>query len=45
MYIIFNLAMGGNYGGSIDGALKKATLNIDYVRYYSVDSYGAVSSD
>ena len=45
MYIIFNLAMGGNYGGSIDGALKKATFNIDYVRYYSVDSYGAVSSD
>jgi beta-glucanase (GH16 family) len=45
MYIIFNLAMGGNYGGTIDGNLKKATFGIDYVRYYSVDSYGVLSNN
>jgi beta-glucanase (GH16 family) len=40
MYLIFNLAMGGNYGGAIDSGLKKATFHIDYARYYSVDGYG-----
>ena len=39
MYIIFNLAMGGNYGGGIESGLKKATFSIDYVRYYSVDGF------
>ena len=41
MYIIFNLAMGGGYGGSIERGLTKATFNIDYVRYYSVDGFGS----
>lgn len=45
MYVIFNLAMGGNYGGSIDNSLKKADFSIDYVRYYNVDGYGAVSTN
>jgi beta-glucanase (GH16 family) len=45
MYVIFNLAMGGNYGGSIQSGLTKATYSIDYVRYYSVDGYGAVSTN
>ncbi len=43
MYVIFNLAMGGNYGGAIQGGLTKAQLSIDYVRYYNVDGYGAVN--
>lgn len=41
MYIIFNLAMGGNYGGGIESGLKKATFSIDYVRYYSVDGFSS----
>jgi beta-glucanase (GH16 family) len=40
MYIIFNLAMGGGYGGSIESGLTKASFSLDYVRYYSVDGYG-----
>jgi len=42
MYLIFNLAMGGNYGGSIDSGLTKSQLFIDYVRYYNVDGYGTL---
>ena len=44
-YVIFNLAMGGNYGGSIDSALNKATFTIDYVRYYSVDGFGSAPTN
>jgi hypothetical protein len=40
MYLILNLAMGGHYGGLIDSKLTKATFEIDYVRYYSIDGYG-----
>lgn len=40
-YVIFNLAMGGNYGGSIESSLTKATFTIDYVRYYSVSGFGS----
>lgn len=43
MYVIFNLAMGGNYGGAIQGGLTKAQLGIDYVRYYNVDGYGSLN--
>lgn len=43
MYVIFNLAMGGNYGGGIESGLTKAQLGIDYVRYYNVDGYGALN--
>lgn len=46
MYLIFNLAMGGNYGGSIAGGYNKAYFDIDYVRYYSMNGYGtAPTSD
>jgi len=45
MYLIFNLAMGGNYGGAIDNSLQKATFQIDYARYYSVDGFGAVPTN
>jgi len=44
MYLIFNLAMGGNYGGAIDPDLDKAQFSIDYVRYYSVDGLGKISN-
>lgn len=40
MFIIFNLAMGGGYGGDIENGLTKSTFSLDYVRYYSVDGYG-----
>lgn len=40
MYLIFNMAMGGNYGGSIERGLTSAQVAIDYVRYYSVSGLG-----
>jgi beta-glucanase (GH16 family) len=33
-YIILNLAMGGNLGGTIDSSLTEAEYEIDYVRVY-----------
>ncbi|MBS1509533.1 MAG: glycoside hydrolase family 16 protein [Bacteroidetes bacterium] len=33
-FIILNLAMGGDFGGAIDTAIKKATMEVDYVRVY-----------
>ena len=33
-YLILNLAMGGNLGGSIDGKMNMAVYEIDYVRVY-----------
>ena len=41
MYIIFNLAMGGSYGGGIQNGLTKAQFSIDYFRYYSANGYGS----
>jgi beta-glucanase (GH16 family) len=43
-FAILNLAMGGNLGGTIDDSLNSAVMSVDWVRYYSVDGYGAVSS-
>ncbi len=45
MYIIFNLAMGGSYGGGIDSNLTKATFSIDYFRYYSANGYGSTPTN
>ena len=45
MYVIFNLAMGGSYGGGIQSGLNKATFSIDYFRYYSMNGYGSVSNN
>ena len=42
-YAIFNLAMGGHFGGAIDPALNSSSLNVDWVRYYSVDGLGKVN--
>ena len=40
-YIILNLAMGGNFvGGPSDPNLSTANLDIDYVRFYSIDGVG-----
>ncbi len=33
-FIILNVAMGGNFGGTIDPAVTSATMEIDYVRVY-----------
>ena len=34
-FLIFNIAMGGNFGGTIDPAFVSATMEIDYVRVYN----------
>ena len=41
-YLIANLAMGGNFGGAIDPALKDATTSIDYVHFYTINGIGEV---
>ena len=42
-FIILNLAMGGTYAGEyIDPTLNQAQLNIDYIRFYSVNGVGKV---
>jgi len=33
-FFIFNCAMGGNFGGTIDPNITNATLEVDYVRVY-----------
>lgn len=33
-YLLLNIAMGGNLGGSVPGDFDQATLEIDYVRVY-----------
>jgi beta-glucanase (GH16 family) len=45
MYLILNLAMGGNYGGQIKSGYTKATFDIDYVRYYSVNGFGSAPTN
>jgi beta-glucanase (GH16 family) len=45
MYLILNLAMGGNYGGQIKSGYSKATFDIDYVRYYSVSGFGSAPTN
>lgn len=41
-FLLINLAMGGNWGGSIDTNLKSANMLVDYVRIYSIDGVGEV---
>jgi beta-glucanase (GH16 family) len=45
MYIIFNLAMGGSYGGGIASGLNKAQFSIDYFRYYASNAYGTTPTN
>ncbi len=42
-YAIFNLAMGGHFGGSIDPQLSSTNMKVDWVRYYSVNGLGKVT--
>ncbi len=44
-YAIFNLAMGGQFGGSIDPTLNESNLKIDWIRYYSIDGVGKVTTN
>ncbi|MCJ2376307.1 glycoside hydrolase family 16 protein [Vibrio sp. ZSDZ34] len=46
MFILLNVAMGGNLGGSIDPALQTATMEVDYVAHcLSTDDNTAVYCD
>jgi len=33
-FVLLNLAMGGTFGGTIDGGFTTATYEVDYVRVY-----------
>lgn len=33
MYVLINLAIGGNLGGAVDPALQQATLEVDYIAH------------
>jgi beta-glucanase (GH16 family) len=33
-FVILNLAMGGNFGGTVDPAFNNALMEVDYVRVY-----------
>jgi beta-glucanase (GH16 family) len=33
-YLILNVAMGGDFGGPVDPAIKQATMEVDYIRVY-----------
>lgn len=39
-YIILNLAMGGQFGGDVDGTIESRTMQVDWVRVYQdIDAY------
>lgn len=43
-FLILNLAMGGEFdGGRLDSSIEKATMSIDYIRYYSLGGVGKVT--
>jgi beta-glucanase (GH16 family) len=33
-FLILNMALGGNFGGSVDPAFTQAQMEVDYVRVY-----------
>jgi beta-glucanase (GH16 family) len=41
-YLLLNLAMGGNFAGSIDTHLTVASMHVDYVRHFSLNGVGEV---
>jgi beta-glucanase (GH16 family) len=41
-YVLLNLAMGGNLGGSIDPDLKETTMKVDWVRFSKINGVGEV---
>jgi len=41
-FLILNLAMGGEFTGDLDPAMKQAQMSIDYIRFYSINGVGKV---
>ena len=39
-YVILNLAMGGNLGGTPDAGLNNTTMSVDYVRWSTINGIG-----
>ena len=42
-FMILNLAMGGNLGGDIDPMLEESTMNVQWIKYSSVNGQGKVT--
>ena len=44
-FLILNVAMGGEFdGGQLDSSIDKAEMKIDYLRYYSINGVGKVTT-
>jgi beta-glucanase (GH16 family) len=44
-FMILNVAMGGEFdGGALDTSIDKAEMKVDYIRYYSVNGVGKVTT-
>ena len=41
-FLILNLAMGGEFAGDTDPAVKTSVMNVDWIRYYSINGQGKV---
>ena len=41
-FLILNLAMGGEFTGDLDPAMKLAQMSIDYIHFYSINGVGKV---
>ena len=39
-YLIINLAIGGWFGGEVSDSMKVATLQIESIKYFSIDGVG-----
>ena len=44
-YLIMNLAMGGNFSGPVEAGLKQATMNLDWIRFSTINGIGKVSKN
>lgn len=42
-FMILNVAMGGNLGGDIDPMLEESTMNVQWIKYSSVNGQGKVT--
>jgi beta-glucanase (GH16 family) len=41
-FLIFNLAMGGNFGGMVDPAVKEATTQLQWIHFSTINGVGEV---
>ena len=41
-YLVVNLAMGGNLGGTIEAGLKQANMSFDWIRFSTINGVGEV---